>query len=346
MAKRDVAAYLRERKDPAAALKTLRSAKMALIPEFRNSKQVQHVRKVLNAENDDLYVQRYLTDHIKCVLRDVKRFHAQQYASNDPRERASFESYIDSLPIELQLPVPVMMDDEGWADLRNAALLAGATEVELREEPICVFACFAPEFERMAYVKKGQEMLVLDVGGLTCYIATCKFLKAPSAADSNIQMQRVGQCHSNEWGSNFLNDLIIEFVFRNRAFSQLDLCLEHLQIEEYDLLQQLSDWFDRTVKPEIDDAGDDKSFVFIAQSSHGQVGIPGLSDSWQIKFERATILGFYDTWIRKIKLKLYEHLSTKNGEQYGCAVLAGKPFRSAMSVTFMLPSFARRPRGR
>jgi hypothetical protein len=344
---RDVAAYIRERRDSSAALKTLRSAKMALIPEFRNSKQVQHVREVLGADSDDLYIQRYLTDHIKCVLRDVKRFHAQQYADNDPHERATYAAYIASLPIELQLPVPVMMDDDGWADLRNAALLAGATEVELREEPICVLACFAQELDRARYVKTGQSMLVLDVGGLTCDIATCKLLKASSAGDANIQMQRVGQCHGNGAGSNLLNDLIIEHVLQRRDEYQLDAWLERLQIEEHDLLQQLSDWFDRSVKPEIDDAPDDKAFVFIAQSSHGQVGVAGLSDSWQVKFNRTTILRFYDIWIRKIKLKLYEHLSTKNGEDYACAILAGKPFRSAIleeAITKVLATYRIRVR--
>jgi len=339
---RDVAAHLRERKDPYAALKTLRSAKMVLIPEFRDSKQVQHTRKILNAEDDDLFMQHYLTDHMRCILKDVRRFLVQQHGWKDEHERATYETYINSLPIELQLPVPVMMDDDGWADLRNAALLAGATEVELREEPICVLACFGPEFERGGHVKKGQGMLVVDVGGLTCDIATCKLLKTPSAGDSDIQMQRVGQCHGNGAGSNFLNDLIIDLVLRRRAYYRLDDCLKRLQIEEHDVFQQLSDWFDRSVKPEIDNAGDHRVFVFTAQSSHGQTGIEGLSHSWHFEFPRATILTFYDIWTNRIKLKLDEHLSTKKDEDYACAILAGKPFQSAIleeTITRILATY-------
>jgi hypothetical protein len=152
---RDVAKLLLMSRGLQSTSQRLDFVKMASIPKFRNSREVKHVRKVLHGETDAGYLRDFLTDHFHSIIHDIRAYHKRHCTSNDPNEVAKFGVYIDSLPMELQLPVPVMMDDDGRADFRAAAILAGAAEVELREEPLCALAAYMPPLAQSGDVKKG-----------------------------------------------------------------------------------------------------------------------------------------------------------------------------------------------
>lgn len=315
--RRDVKNFLH--KHPHLKARILQVMKMASIPEFRHSKQVEHLRHVLHAERDEGYFQTFLTAHFKSIIRDVREFYNKTFPNYDT-------ATIDLLPIELQLPVPVMMDDDGWAVFRDAAISAGALEVELREEPICVAATYIPRLEQSGRIKKGQSALIIDIGGMTCDLATAALLEAPSAGDSALRMKRVGQCHGNGAGSNSLNEMIMQASLRRPDCQER---LKRLQIDEQELLQQVSDWCDDAVKGKIDDPGVDE-FLFTAASSHGQTGVEGLDHHWVVPFSRTEILGFYTNWIGKVMALLREHLKTKIDVVYAGAILVGGGSKSAM----------------
>jgi hypothetical protein len=166
--------------NPGAANRTLRLWKMNLIPHFRHHKQVRHNRKILHGKQDAGYMRDFLSDHLRCILDDVRSFYKREFLSDDPEECAEYFAYIDSLPIELQIPVPVLMDDDGRADFRIAARLAGATDVELREEPLCVATCYMLELVKYNLIAEGQCILVFDVGGGTADVATVMLVELPT----------------------------------------------------------------------------------------------------------------------------------------------------------------------
>jgi hypothetical protein len=317
---RDVTNYLLTCQDPQAAPQTLQFVKMASIPQFRHSEHVKHVRRVLHGEEDTGYLRDFLEDHFASIFQDALAFHKRQCPSFDLEERTTYAAYIDSLPIELQLPVPVMMDDNGRADFRIAALSAGAAEVELREEPLCVAAKYMPKLTRDGWLKKGQCILVADIGGMTADFATTKLLD-----DSELRMQRVGQCHGNGAGSHLLNAQLIHHVLQE---PDLQECLEHLEIDQHNLVQQLSEWFD-DVKREIDTGGK-LEFLFPVRSSHGQSGVEGRAHNKVFRFSRDMILGFYHTWIEEVKQELRKHISTKSEEAFAGAIIVGGGSRSVM----------------
>lgn len=322
---RDVTGYLFTCQDPQSSFRTLQFVKMAAIPKFRHSEEVRHVREVLHGEEDTGYLRDFLEDHFVSILSDIRAFHKRQCPSFDPMERAAYATHIDSLPIELQLPVPVMMDDDGRADFRIAAVSAGAAEVELREEPLCAAATYMPALARAGCVKIGQCVLIIDVGGMTADFATTKLLQPPSSDGSGLRMQRIGQCHGNAAGSNFLNAQVQQSLLEE---PDLQECLLRLEIDRHNLLQQLSDWFDG-VKREIDTPGKHE-FSFLAQSSHGQSGVEGLSHHEVFQFSRNKILQFYSNWIEYVKQELKKHLSTKVGETFAGVIMVGGGTRSAM----------------
>jgi hypothetical protein len=317
---RDVTNYLLTCQDPQSASQTLQFVKMASIPQFRHSEHVKHVREVLHGEEDTGYLRDFLRDHFVSMFRDALAFHKRQCPSFNLEERTAYAAYIDSLPIELQLPVPVMMDDGGRADFRNAALSAGAAEVELREEPLCVAATYMLKLARTGYVKEGQCILVADIGGMTADFATTKLLD-----DSELRMQRVGQCHGNGAGSHSLNAQLIHHVLQE---PDLEECLERLEIDQHNLVQQLSDWFD-DVKREIDTGGK-RDYLFPVRSSHGQSGVEGRAHNKVFRFSRDTILGFYLIWIEEVKEELRKHISTKSRETFAGAIIVGGGSRSVM----------------
>jgi hypothetical protein len=317
---RDVTNYLLTCQDPQAASQTLQFVKMASIPQFRNSEHVKHVRRVLHGEEDTGYLRDFLQDHFASIFQDALAFHQRQCPSFNLEERTAYAAYIDSLPIELQLPVPVMMEDDGRADFRIAALAAGAAEVELREEPLCVAAKYMPKLARDGWVKIGQCILVADIGGMTADFATTKLLD-----DSEFRIQRVGQCHGNGAGSHLLNAQLIHHFLQKPDLQEY---LEQLEIDRHNLVQQLSEWFD-DVKREIDTGGK-LEFLFPVLSSHGQSGVEGRAHNKVFRFSRDTILGFYHTWIEEVKEELRKHISTKSKETFAGAIIVGGGSRSVM----------------
>jgi hypothetical protein len=293
---RDVAKLLLMSRGLQSTSQRLDFVKMAFIPKFRNSREVKHVRKVLHGETDAGYLRDFLTDHFHSIIHDIRAYHKRHCTSNDPNEVAKFGVYIDSLPMELQLPVPVMMDDDGRADFRAAAILAGAAEVELREEPLCALAAYMPPLAQSGDVKKGQRVLITDIGGMTVDIATAKLLEAPIFGDPELRMQRIGQCHGSGAGSCFLNAQIVDSLLRRPDLRE---CLESLEIDEHHLTQQVSDSFD-LLKRDINNPGVHE-FLFTAHSSHGQSGVAGRSHHWAFSFSRDMILEIYGKWIEKFK---------------------------------------------
>jgi tyrosine-protein phosphatase YwqE len=76
--------------NPGAANRTLRLWKMNLIPHFRHHKQVRHNRKILHGKQDAGYMRDFLSDHLRCILDDVRSFYKREFLSDDPEECAEY----------------------------------------------------------------------------------------------------------------------------------------------------------------------------------------------------------------------------------------------------------------
>jgi hypothetical protein len=148
-------------RNPHAANRILRLWKMNMLPRFRHHKQVRHNRKVLHGQQDAGYMRDFLADYIRIIIKDLRSFYKRDCPSDDPEELARYSAYIDALPIELVLPVPVLMDDDGRADLRIAAKRAGATDVELRESPYVFQPVTCLNYLNTASSKKDSAYLYL-----------------------------------------------------------------------------------------------------------------------------------------------------------------------------------------
>jgi hypothetical protein len=304
-----------------SALQKLEFVKMACIPKFKNSREVRRIREHLNAENDTGYLRDFLAEHFTSIFCDIRAYYKRQYPINDPEDNAKYADYIDSLPIELQLPVPVTMGDDGRADLRFAALQAGAAEVELREEPLCALTAYMPELSRNKCVHKNQDVMLVDVGGMRVDTASAELLEAPEFGDLELRMKRKGQCHGNTAGSCYLNAQIIDSLLQR---NDLQDCLEYLGVDEYYVTQRLSDKFD-LLKRDISQSGV-RDFVFTVYAE-------GRNRSWPFQFTRDTVLQIYDKWMEKVEVPIREHLGTRTPDeidQYAGVVLVGNGARSSM----------------
>ena len=118
------------------------------------------------------------------------------------------------------------MDDDGRTDFRIAARLAGAIDVELREEPLCVATRYMLELIKVKHnpAEEGQNVLVMDVGGGTADVTTVSVVQLPTPGnDESLVIERVGLCDGNGAGSQYLE----------------------AQAERWDLQQP---WLDRVIK--------------------------------------------------------------------------------------------------
>jgi hypothetical protein len=322
--------------NPKAANRTLRLWKMNMIPHFRHHEQVRHNRKVLYGKRDAGYLRDFLTDHFRCILDDVRSFYKRELLSDDPGECDEYYGYIDSLPIELQIPVPVLMDDDGRADMRIAARLAGATDVELREEPLCVATCYMLELVKYNRIAEGQCILVFDVGGGTADVASVRLVELPTPGNGDsLVMQRVGLCNGNGAGAHCLEAQAEQWAKQQPWFEEK---CHRLQISEYNFLCQLSKGMENVKRDFYDEQ---RSYTIMIRSSHGNSGrpLPGFDYDFPLSIPRTTIQEWYNTWIDQAKDLLRDHLSTREHHPYALAILSGggskSPFFRSETSAFL-----------
>lgn len=309
--------------NPQAANRTLRLWKLKFIPHFRHHKQVRHNRRILHGEKDAGYIRDFLADHLRCILNDVRSFYKREVFSDDPTECAEQFAYIDSLPIELQLPVPVMMDDDGRTDFRIAARLAGAIDVELREEPLCVATRYMLELIKVKHnpAEEGQNVLVMDVGGGTADVTTVD-LPTPGN-DESLVIERIGLCDGNGAGSQCLEAQAERWALQQPWLEQK---CSRLQINVYNFLCQLSKGMESVKRHFYNER---QSYTIMIHSSHGISGDPLLEYEFPLSIRRTIIQGWYDEWIGQVKDLLRGHLSTRRHLPYALAILSGGGSKSA-----------------
>jgi hypothetical protein len=314
--------------NPGLANRALRLWKMNMIPHFRHHKQVRHNRKILHGKQDAGYMRDFMTDHLRCILDDVRSFYKREFLSDDPEECAEYFAYIDSLPIELQIPVPVLMDDDGRADFRIAARLAGATDVELREEPLCVATCYMLELVKYNRIAVGQCILVFDVGGGTADVATVMLVELPTPEnDHSLVMQRVGLCNGNGAGAH-----CIEAQAEQWALQQpwLEEKCSRLQISVYNFLCQLASGMENVKR---DFYNERQSYTIMIHSSHGTSGDSLLDYDFPVSIPRAIIQNWYNIWVDQAKDLLRDHLSTRQHHPYALAIVSGGGSKSAFFLS-------------
>lgn len=310
--------------NPQAANRTLRLWKMNMLPHFQRHKQVRHNRRILHGEKDAGYMRDFQADHLRVIIKDVRSFYKRDCPSDDPEELSQYSTYIDSLPIELVIPVPVMMNDNGRADLRMAAKRAGATDVELREEPLCVSTCYILELVEHGLIAEGQCVLIVDVGGGTADVATVMVVELPTPANGgSLVLQRIGLCTGNDGGAHCLEAQAEKWVQRQPWFK--DKC-NRLQISEYNFLCQMSKGME-SVKQDF--YNERQLYTITINSSHGTDGDPLLDYEISLRLPRTTIQTWYDTWVHKGRDLLRDHLSTRQDQPYARAVLTGGGSQSA-----------------
>ena len=162
-----------------------------------------------------------------------------------------------------------MMDDDGRTDFRIAARLAGAIDVELREEPLCVATRYMIELIKHNRIEEGQSVLVTDVGGGTADVTTVSVVQLPNPGnDKSLVIDRVGLCDGNGAGSQCLEAQAERWDLQQPWLEQK---CSRLQISVYNFLCQLSKGME-SVK--WDFYNERQSYTIMIHSSHGISGDP------------------------------------------------------------------------
>ena len=124
-------------KHPDQADRVLEQFKLVLCPEYRTSPSSQRVFEVLGLPSREIAeIQELYTDLLKVCLHKI-RLHVQTQSNGSmggETEDALNDQWKD-IPIELQLPVPVMWTDEARGVMASAAKNAGCEDTVLRCDP-------------------------------------------------------------------------------------------------------------------------------------------------------------------------------------------------------------------
>lgn len=305
--------------------KVLELWKLSLHPEFEHLDEVIHVRKTLFAENDRGAIQDFMSDQLRCIVRDVReRFKDSSLNAGEDAE------YWDNIPLEVQISVPAMWGDLQRGFVRNAAHKAIVEEnsesrVELREEPLCVATVYMLNLAKSGSIKEGESLLLVDCGKGTLDIATVRLLHSPSAGIL-MQLQRVGPCSGNGAGSHMVNTQAWDRIDTGKfkEVPDLDNCCAQLGITRREFLRQFSKEIDRiktdSIKKEIRTS--QYAIPITIMSSHGQVGRGRLS-KLSIDLPREAVVSWYKAWTDAAVKLVEEHLNMHSDGQYRCAILTG-----------------------
>lgn len=300
---------------------------------FEHLDEVVHVRKTLFAENDRGAIQDFMSDQLRCIVRDVRdRFKDTSLNAGEDAE------YWDNIPLEVQISVPAMWGDLQRGFVRNAAHKAVVEEnsesrVELREEPLCVATVYMQALAKSGSIKEGESLLLIDCGKGTLDIATVKLLRSPSAGIL-MQLQRVGPCSGNGAGSHMVNTQAWDSIATGKfkEVPDLDNRCAQLDITRREFLRQFSKEIDRvktdSIKKEIRTS--QYAIPITIMSRHGRVG-PGRLSKLSIDLPREAVVSWYKAWTDAAVELVQEHLNMHSEEQYRCAILTG---RGCMSGIF------------
>jgi hypothetical protein len=180
--------------------------KLALHSEFEHLDEVKHGKEILCAEKDRGAIQDFFTDLFRTLLEDVRTCY-KNVAHNAGRD----DDYWNKIPLELQISVPSMWDDDARGIIRNAAKTAGAWRAELREEPLCVATTYMVDMVKSGSIKAEQRVLLIDYGQGTLDIAIVELVCEPSAGKL-MQLRRIGLCSGSDAGAHKVNTAAEEWL--------------------------------------------------------------------------------------------------------------------------------------
>ncbi|KAM0689239.1 hypothetical protein Q7P36_011316 [Cladosporium allicinum] len=285
------------RQDSELRDKELERFKLALHPEFAQ----------LDAQEDRGTIQDFFTHFFRKLMDDVRNWYESQFHAGMGAR------YWKSIPLELEISVPAMWGDDPRGVIRNAAKIAGAARVELREEPLCIATTYMVDLVKDRSVKVGQCLLLIDCGEGTLDIAIVKLDREPSAGQ-DMELARVGDCSGNGAGSHMVNTAAEKWLLSGscpkiESLGGFDETCKQLGMSRREFLRGFSDGID-TVKDDIDKRN---VFTVMIFNPHEDLR-PGILLDLIIPIPRARLLSWYATWISLVKKLLEDHLSARRSE--------------------------------
>lgn len=301
--------------------KDLLRFKLVLHPEWRQVDEVKHTLEILFAQEDRRAVQDFLVDFFRRIILDVRT------VQKSPNFRCGEnDAYWDDIPLEFEICVPAMWDDDARGVLTNAAKIAGGfvrPKVELQEEPLCVATSYVMELIENGCLKLGHCVLVVDCGEGTLDIAIVKLLQVPGT-DQLLELERIGLCSGNSAGSIKIN-IAAEEWFLSGACEELEQrgvegTCRALGISRLRLKREFSDEIDK-IEGELE-----KTYhnVFVAEIRNGHNGpFPGSIDRLSIRVTRDQLESWYATWTEPGMELLDDHLKSVKNVELPWAILTG-----------------------
>jgi hypothetical protein len=306
------------REHPELRDKVMERFKLAMHPESAHLNEVQHVKEVLCAEEDPGALQDFFADLFRTLFRDVRTLYKSP-GFNTGRNA----DYWNTIPLELQISVPAMWDDDARGTIRNAAKTAGCLRAELREEPLCVATTNVLELYKKGRIQAGQRLLLIDCGQGTLDIALVKLVREPSAGQL-VELECVGVCSGTGAGAHMVNTAAEEWLLSEdcEAFHQVDFeeACRRLGLSERQFLQAFCEEID-SIKERIDTDLRD-ILPAVVRSIHRNAG-PGSLYQMEVSIPRTLLMTWYATWTNEAKSLLEQHLRTNRRERIDGALLTG-----------------------
>ena len=105
------------------------------------------------------------------------------------------------------ITVPPLWDEKGKKFMKQVAIKAGMINVDIALEPEAAsLAIFHDKSIKKKYLEKGKTFLIVDAGGYTVDISANKII------DSNHNLEQLLKPTSYKYGSNLINEKIIEVI--------------------------------------------------------------------------------------------------------------------------------------
>lgn len=311
--------------------KAMERFKLALYSEFAHLSDVQHVKDILGTEDDRGAMEDLFAALFRELFKDAKATFLNPFLN-----AGMDESYWNTIPLELQISVPAMWDEDARGVIRNAAKHAGAWRTELREEPLCIATVHMVAAVRRRNIKAGQRLLLIDCGRGTLDIAIVKLISEPVPSEGKfMELERDGSCSGSSAGSHTVNTAAEEWLLaggykRLRPNEFKDKC-RRLGLTRRQFLRSFSDEIDRLKQ----DREKEVSEVFHVTIRCGDA-VAGHDALYQemIPIPRATVEEWYAAWLDPATELLERHLSNQSGE-FLCAILSGGGAKSGQFCTQM-----------
>ena len=185
-------------------------------------------------------------------------------------------NYLNIKDIKWILTVPPLLDENAKNKMRELAIKAEMRNVEIALEPeVASLAIFYEKNIGEELLKPKNTFLLVDMGGLTVDFTAMKIL------DENHNLEQLLEPVSYTFGSNFINDEIINIIETVYGKEKLD----KVKKENYDKWEETLEEIEKK-KKEIDD-NEAKSFNLIIKFNDKRCGT--LSDNCKFTYNGTEI---------------------------------------------------------